>query len=40
MLRLLPQDVLERTLDKPEFREFLAQELGTMLHDLQTALRG
>jgi predicted nucleotidyltransferase component of viral defense system len=39
MLRFLPQDVLERTLDKPKFCAFLAQELVTMLRALQTALQ-
>lgn len=39
LLRFLPQDVLERTLDKPKFCTFLAQELVTTLGDLQTALK-
>lgn len=38
MWRFLPQEVLERTLGKPKFSAFLAQELVALLQELQTAL--
>ena len=38
MQRFLPQEVLERTLDKPKFSAYMTQELVSMLQELQAAL--
>lgn len=40
LLRFIPLDVAERTLQKPKFITFLAVEVSALLKQVQAALRG
>ncbi|MDT8429840.1 MAG: nucleotidyl transferase AbiEii/AbiGii toxin family protein [Pseudomonadales bacterium] len=38
VLRFIPQDVAQRTLQKPKFKQFLIAEVSSILHQVQTSL--